>query len=627
LKLYTKVVIVLCAVFTVYGLIDYTIQRQVILPSFESLEADSARTDMERVTRALDRELTQLMTFSADWGNWIDTYEFMVDHNRDFIDTNMNPSFLNSSGIELVAFLDREGRYAWRQGYDAKVHAPLQYALLDDDTLEPKHPFLPSIAQGTRNQGIVVTEHGPMLLTLAPILDGNGNGPYRGAVLMGRLLTAKRIAQLAEQAQVQLTLGVLGSPFERATLPDRPVTTRIVRRVETNEVYRQVTDVYGSHALMLRVDVPRSITAKGLAATRFALWSLLIVGVIVLFVLILAIRQLILGPVSRITQHAVRIAEHDDLTARLALDRRDELGILAREFDRMVDKLADARRRLVDHSFEAGAAQIASGVLHNVGNAMTPLGVTVASLQRRLREAPADDVALVLSELDKTDDSVERRADLEEFLRLTGRELANAVTQARGETDTVARQAEVIQQVLAQQQRLSHAAPLIEAVRLPDLVEHAVEMVPIALRPFLTIHVAPALQSLKSVHVARITLQQVFQNLIQNAAESMRDAGRTCGNLYVSGGIVAGPDGDRLQVLFTDDGAGVAPEHLPRIFERGFSTKSRESNSGIGLHWCANAIHALGGSLRAESPEPGQGASFMVQFPMDKQGTGVARAA
>jgi C4-dicarboxylate-specific signal transduction histidine kinase len=164
-------------------------------------------------------------------------------------------------------------------------------------------------------------------------------------------------------------------------------------------------------------------------------------------------------------------------------------------------------------------------------------------------------------------------------------------------------------------------------VRLPDLVEHAVEMVPIALRPFLTIHVAPALQSLKSVHVARITLQQVFQNLIQNAAESMRDAGRTCGNLYVSGGIVAGPDGDRLQVLFTDDGAGVAPEHLPRIFERGFSTKSRESNSGIGLHWCANAIHALGGSLRAESPEPGQGASFMVQFPMDKQGTGVARAA
>lgn len=628
LKLHTKVLIALYAVFAVYGVIDYTIQRQVILPSFESLEEESARTDMERVTRTLDRELTQLMTFSADWGNWIDTYRFMDDRNQDFIDINMNPSFLNSSGIELVAFLDREGRFIWRQGYDARIHEPLGFAFLDDDALEPRHPFLPSIGQGTRNQGIVLTEHGPMLLTLSPILDGNGNGPHRGAVLMGRLLIGKRIAQLSEQAQVQLTLRVL-KPLvpQPVTAPNGPVTTRIVHRESINEVYREVADVYGRHALMLRIDVPRSITAKGQAATRFALWSLLMVGVIVVLVLIFAIRHIILGPVSRMTQHAVRIAEHDDLTVRLALDRRDELGVLAREFDKMVDKLEDARRRLVDHSFEAGAAQLASGVLHNVGNAMTPLSVTVASLQKRLREAPVDDVMLVLAELGTTGDSPERRADLEEFLRLTGRELANAVTQARGETDTLARQAEMIQQVLAQQLRSSHAAPVIEAVRLPDLIERAVEMIPIALRSFLAIHVDPALQSLKSVHVARTTLQQVFQNLIQNAAESMRDTGRARGNLHVSGGIVAGPDGGRLQLRFSDDGDGIAPEHLPRIFERGFSTKSRESNSGIGLHWCANALHALGGSLKAEKRAPGEGATFLVTYPTVEQGSGAACAA
>ena len=79
LKLSTKVVIALYAVFAVFGVIDYAIQHQVILPSFQSLEEESARTDMERVTRTLDRELTQLMTFSADWGNWIDTYKFMED--------------------------------------------------------------------------------------------------------------------------------------------------------------------------------------------------------------------------------------------------------------------------------------------------------------------------------------------------------------------------------------------------------------------------------------------------------------------------------------------------------------------------------------------------------------------
>ena len=459
-KLYTKVVLVLCAVFVAYGLIDYTIQKRVILPSFESLEADSARTDMERATRALDRELTQLMTFSADWGNWIDTYEYVIRRNEDFIAVNMNPSFLNSSGIELVAFLDREGRYIWRQGYDANVHAPLHYSLLDPAGLEAGHPFLAAIAVGQRNQGIVLTEHGPMLLTLAPILDGNGQGPHRGAVLMGRLLSKKRIAQLAEQAQVDLAVRVLHSPSDvQPSRSSAPVATRIVRRTTTNEVYRPVVDIYGRRALMLRIDVPRSITAKGEAATRFALWSLLIVGIVVLVVLILAIRQMILGPVSRMTRHAVRIAEHDDLTVRLALTRRDELGVLAREFDKMVDKLEDARRRLVDHSFEAGAAQIASGVLHNVGNAMTPLGVTVAGLQKRLRQAPADDISLVLGELEKTADAHDRRADLEEFLRLTSREIASAITQARVEADTVARQAEIIQQALTQQLRSSHKRP------------------------------------------------------------------------------------------------------------------------------------------------------------------------
>jgi sensor domain CHASE-containing protein len=161
-KLYTKVVLVLCAVFVAYGLIDYTIQKRVILPSFASLEADSARTDMERATRALDRELTQLMTFSADWGNWIDTYEYVRRRNEDFISVNMNPSFLNSSGIELVAFLDREGRYVWRQGYDTRGHAPLHYALLDPAGLEAAHPFRAAIANGQRNQGIVLTELGAM---------------------------------------------------------------------------------------------------------------------------------------------------------------------------------------------------------------------------------------------------------------------------------------------------------------------------------------------------------------------------------------------------------------------------------------------------------------------------------
>jgi signal transduction histidine kinase len=168
---------------------------------------------------------------------------------------------------------------------------------------------------------------------------------------------------------------------------------------------------------------------------------------------------------------------------------------------------------------------------------------------------------------------------------------------------------------------------VIEAVKVPDLVDRAVEMVPTSLRPFLAIQLDPELQALRSVQLPRITLQQVFQNLIQNAAEAMRESGRTQGNLVITGGIVQDGHGERLELWFRDDGAGVAPENLSRLFERGFSTKSRDSNSGIGLHWCANALIALGGAMRAESAGPGSGASFQVIVPIREQRSGVARAA
>jgi hypothetical protein len=187
---------------------------------------------------------------------------------------------------------------------------------------------------------------------------------------------------------------------------------------------------------MLKIEVPRSVTAKGRAATRFALASLLIAGVLVLLVLILRIRQMI--PEACQPHDASRRAHcgQEDLTVRLALNRDDELGVLAREFDIMVDKLAtrvDASSILV----RGGSGADRDGVLHNVGNAMTPLGVTVVGMQKRLREAPVDDRARA-GGFDKTDDPA-RRAELEQFLRLASREAAQAVTDARAQKPTPSR--------------------------------------------------------------------------------------------------------------------------------------------------------------------------------------------
>ena len=186
---------------------------------------------------------------------------------------------------------------------------------------------------------------------------------------------------------------------------------------------------------------------------------------------------MVLGPVSRMTRHAVGIAEGGDLAQRMGVRRSDELGILAREFDRMVEQLADTRRRLVDQSFEAGATEVAGGLLHNVGNAMTPLGVAVASLQKRLREAPAGEVELALGELERGVADPARRADLEQLLRLASRELTATVARAGEDAEAVAGHTETIQRILAHQLRPPGAGPVIETTTLDAVVERGVQMI------------------------------------------------------------------------------------------------------------------------------------------------------
>ena len=121
-----------------------------------------------------------------------------------------------------------------------------------------------------------MTEHGPAMLVAAPILDGAGNGPHRGSVMLARLITPAVAARLAEQAQVKLQVST-PDPAVRPRLRRKPRTRpRIVRRETTNEVYRNLVDISGRPAVTLRIDVPRSVSARGRDAIGYALGSLLL---------------------------------------------------------------------------------------------------------------------------------------------------------------------------------------------------------------------------------------------------------------------------------------------------------------------------------------------------------------
>ena len=282
----------------------------------------------------------------------------------------------------------------------------------------------------------------------------------------------------------------------------------------------------------------------------------------------------------------------------------------------MVGRLEATRRELVDRSFHAGFAELARGVLHNLGNAMTPLAVRLSRLGGRLRQAPVGDLERAFGELTREPAGSARHADLEEFVRLGCRELCGTVQGVQADFEVIQRQTTALQAALGELLRSAHNEQVVEAVRLPELISQTLDLVPDECRRRLAVEADESLHGVGVVRVARTVLRQVLQNFVINAAESVRDAGRERGVLRVAAAIVLDDGGKRLHLRCEDDGVGIAAEDLPRVFEQGFSTKSRETNYGIGLHWCANAIAALGGTIWAVSAGRDQGAVLHLTLPL-----------
>ena len=612
-----KVIALVGAIFAILVWAEVLVERHVVMPSFAQFERADAQTAMRRIAYALDRTLSELQLLANDWGNWADTYRFVDDHNSAFIAANISNVALRQLNINALLIVDREGRVVHSHDLDLQSDRRLGLDLTSHAELPADFPWRANLHAGSGGRGLLRTSDGILLLAAAPILDGHGQGPSRGMVAIGRLLSPAVVQSIGAQAQAQLDM----LPPDPSAAPEQ-----VLESDGVTHVYRAFNDLYGRPIMTLRVDVPREITARGNRAVRYASACLIAAAVIVLILLVVVLNRVILGPLARVTRYAVALGEDRDLTTRLELHRRDEFGVLARELDRMVQRVAESRMQLVDQSFQAGFAELAKGVLHNLGNAMTPISVRLAHLTERLRGAPLAEAEQAVAELRNGAADVERSADLEEFLRLACKELAATIHSAQDDVATITRQTSLIQTTLAEQMRAARNEHVIEPVRLTELLAQSLEIVPDACRARLSIDADDTVRRIGVVRVARTVLRLILQNLIINAADAVRDAGKDKGTLHLSAEIVDEAERRQLHLRCVDDGVGIAAENLERVFEKGFTTKSPETNHGIGLHWCANAIGALGGRIWAASDGPGRGAALHLLVPLTARENALAGA-
>jgi sensor domain CHASE-containing protein len=624
MSLQKKVTLIVVIVFMLSGLMSFGIQRLAILPSFHALEEESAKKNAERVLEAVYRELDQIEPLVSDWSFWTDTYEFVKGQNPDYIETNLDEgATLAGMHMNYLGMFDTSGKAVWTQSYDIEEEKLLELGELTGDRLKKGHPLIVHSTPTSKAKGLIDTPHGPLLVVAKPILHNDQQHPPAGTLMMGRFLNENAVARLAEQTKLPLNISPAGKqgPSNWIGSSEKELAHSKIDLVEGANKWQArstLSDLYGNPYLSIQVDTPRDITSRGAAAVSTSLWTLGATGLTMMVVVLWLLQRAVLRPIETLSDHALKIGADDNLHTQLDLQRKDEVGVLARTFDDMIDRLAEVRQKLIDQSYHSGVAEMASGVLHNIGNSITPLKVKLSALQSDLGAAPVAEMEQAAAELASPDTPEERRSDLANFMQLAGVELASLVKSSREEVVEAAQQVVHVQEILADQERFSRSARVMESVDMAAVIEDAAAELSPEMKSAMQIEITPSVAETGPVVGSRAALQQIATNLLVNAAESIlaTDAAKGKVTVKATQEELQGQPATHLQI--EDDGAGIQPENLERVFERGFSTKDRKG-SGQGLHWSANTVKTLKGRIAAQSEGAGRGACLDIWLPSARE--------
>lgn len=405
-------------------------------------------------------------------------------------------------------------------------------------------------------------------------------------------------------AAVFTTAAAIGLTFVHRSMTDS------LDRMYEESAYDQATRVMSP----LTNDVPpwiaRSSTntpqSKLAVALRYSGVILLALAAVVLLAMMAMVRWIVVSPIRALTRNIGEIGASADLTRRTALPQDDEIGILSREFDMMLDRLANARRSLMAYSFLAGAENAAVRTLHDVGNAATPVTVSLDLLSETLADMNVAAVSKRVSEL-RTETDAARRDALAGAIAKDIAQMTEAIARARMRLDVAVEQCRRMDSLIRASSGISARIPPAASVSPRDLVSTAVAMLPAESSAGITVELDDSLDSLPPITGAHPGLYAVFLAILTNAVEAIRGKGPG-GIIRASGRRNA--DGT-ISIAITDDGTGIATAHLPSLFERDFTTKGRRK-SMFSLHHCANVVAASRGEIKVGSEGADKGATVTV---------------
>jgi len=281
-------------------------------------------------------------------------------------------------------------------------------------------------------------------------------------------------------------------------------------------------------------------------------------------------------------------------------------------------ELENVRHQLSEASRIAATSEVATGVLHNVGNVLNSVNVSITLLRDNLKKSRLSDVARIAELMRAHQDDLPTFLTVDpkgqriiDFLGQLAERLASEQVAQTRELDSLQKNLAHIKEIVSIQQNGARISGVTEIVQVSELVEDTIRLNAVSLSRH-EVQVVRDFDQVPPLTIDKHKVLQILVNLVRNAKSACEEAAIPRREVKVT----VRNDAGRVKISVADNGVGISAENLGRIFEHGFTTK--KDGHGFGLHSGALTAQELGGSLTAYSEGSGRGAVFTLELPLQR---------
>jgi signal transduction histidine kinase len=575
----------------------------LLRPVFERIEQQGVEDQMARVKHTLGEFETSLQQDTSDYAVWDDMYAYAETGDKSFELETLTPEAYVNNGVDYRGVVRIDGSFVWSSAVDRDAVKELHDESDALKTAISDPLYFDRASNSPKSIAYVNGKRGIYLLASEKIVKSDSSGKQNAMLVTGILLDKK---SMTETLQVGVTINRDPNAAIVNTLARSK--SHIMSQTEPQKVTTQIGlyDVKKTLLATISFSTPRSITAAGESAILMASAAVILAMFTLIALLGFGIRQITVQRL-RVLENYVRNFRTGEQPVDASLTKgSDEIASLSRQFQTLSEQLSEAEDQLRQRSYLQGKADSAAGMLHNVRNALAPVRVVQEKWLREETLPFRANMQKAVDELASPEIAPDRKASLEQFLISAARTIAVSAPGRLIEMEEMKGSVDQISEILSGYNFDTSSTNAGDEIDLRQLLQSQYKTLSAQSNGQVELILPDALPRVLG---NRVHLGQVVGNIFVNAHEAMLAANTAPMRLIVT--CDDNIDSDLIVLRVTDNGDGIASENIANIFQRGYSTR-RHKSGGLGMHWSANAMRAMGGSIALESEGAGKGASAIV---------------